>query len=174
MIMDCIISTNSHRFSNADYVAAIGTVGDLSTVPFKVGTAAKLEILSAGTNDSFVLSSNSGTPIRLFDLGHRRYVLKHPIIVRLKQEDEGEYVVSFPEAELSRSGETPRVALEWLKSSIVDLYELYKKREDQLGPLPKRQLRALENCLVAKSHFKSRSNIYRKKTQSGNRSRRAA
>src|SRR3981189_861534 len=133
MIMDCIISTNGPRFSNAAYVEAVVlAVGDLITAPFKVGTAAKLEILSTRTNDGLLLSSSSGTPIRLLDLGNERYALKRPIIVRLKQEDEGEYVVSFPEAELSRSGETPRIALEWLKSSIVDLYELYKKRENQL------------------------------------------
>lgn len=173
-MIDCVVSTNGPRFSNTDYVSAVETVGDLSTVPFRVATAPKLAILSAATNNCFLLSSNSGTPIRLLDLGHRRYALKHPIIVTIQQEDEGEYVVSFPEAELSRSGETPRVALEWLKSSIVDLYELYKKRENQLGPLPKRQLRALESCLVTKSHFKSRSNFHRKKTKSGNRSRRAA
>jgi hypothetical protein len=78
-----------------------------------------------------------------------RYALRTPITVALK-EVHGEYVASFEEAELSRSGETALDAVDWLQSSIVTLYEtLSKKHLKELGPLPKRQLQVLREYLVA-------------------------
>ena len=83
------------------------------------------------------------------ELGSAKYFLSCPITVTLHQEYEDEYIASFPEAELARSGETPKEAVEWLKSSIVTLYDLLnKKASAQLGPLPSRQLMVLGKYLV--------------------------
>jgi hypothetical protein len=77
------------------------------------------------------------------------YALRKPITIALK-ESQGEYVARFTEAELSRSGETAREAIDWLKSSIVTLYEMLSKKDPkELGPLPKRQLKVLGEYLVA-------------------------
>jgi hypothetical protein len=66
-----------------------------------------------------------------------------------------EYIVTFTEAELSRSGETIDEAIDWLRSSVVTLYDSLKARAPRLGPLPDRQLRVLETYLVEKSNPKA-------------------
>ena len=98
-------------------------------------------------------TSGSVGVILLNDLDNGRYSLRHPIPLVLSQEAEDEYVLTFPEAEISRSGETPGEALDWLKSSIVKLYETYRKHAN-LGPLPSRQLRTLEKFIVQKPNPK--------------------
>jgi len=84
-----------------------------------------------------------------------QYDLARPILLTVRKEDEQEFVVSFAEAEISRSGKSAEAAAAWLKSSIVELYELFKQRHNQLGPLPKRQLKVLGQYLVKKSHSKT-------------------
>jgi hypothetical protein len=173
--MDYVISSDRESFSTNPYgysdvfvtvgdgVSPVAKVFSRPPSPVRLTTNARRSWIT-GIEASFLLA----------DLGDSKYSLSAPIVVNLRQDDNDEYIVSFPDAEISRSGETPRVALDWLRSSIIDLYELYKKRENQLGPLPKRQLRALESCLVAKPNLKSRSNFHSKKAQGGNRSRRSA
>jgi len=81
MIMDCIISTNGPRFSNALYVEAVVlAVGDLITARLRL-VPCQLEILSTRTNDGLPFVQQFRTPIRLLDLGNERYALKRPIIV---------------------------------------------------------------------------------------------
>lgn len=85
-----------------------------------------------------------------------KYALRRPITVTIKQENEHEYVACFEEAMLSRSGETPREAIDWLKSSIVTLYDLLRKKDSKkLGPLPLRQLKVLGDYLVTESNPKA-------------------
>jgi hypothetical protein len=98
-------------------------------------------------------NSDSGpyAPLVLLTLDSAEYQLRKPICVGLKEKADDEYIATFAEAELSRSGDTPQEALAWLKSSIVELYELFKG-EDQLGPLPQRQLRVLEQYIDKKPH----------------------
>jgi hypothetical protein len=73
--------------------------------------------------------------------------LKRPILVTVRQEDDAEWVATFADAELSRSGDSPAEAIDWLQSSIVELYELFRQ-EKKLGPLPQAQLRALRRYIV--------------------------
>ena len=97
-----------------------------------------------------VTVSNSTTTLVLInDLASDKYHLKYPVVVALRQDDDAEWVATFSEAELSRSGETFDAALDWLKTSMVELYELFKG-ESQLGPLPKRQLQILGQYIGAK------------------------
>lgn len=89
--------------------------------------------------------------VTLIALDDPKYDLRKPMVVGLRENANDEYIALFADAELSRSGDTPGEALAWLKSSIVELYELFKG-EDQLGPLPQRQLRVLEQYIGEKPH----------------------
>src|ERR1043165_4533911 len=101
-----------------------------------------------------------GTPIANIDgqlylltsLSHKKYHLRFPIVVHLQQQGD-EWIANFSDAKLSRAGATPADALERVKISMVELYEMYRG-EARLGPLPQRQFRALGRYLVQKSHSK--------------------
>ncbi|MFM9843084.1 MAG: hypothetical protein ACKVOI_08970 [Dongiaceae bacterium] len=91
----------------------------------------------------------------LVSLDSEKYELTSPILLTIKSVSEGEYIVSFPDAEISRSGESPAAAIAWLKTSLVELYELFRRRQNQLGPVPKRQLKTLERYLAEKPNPKA-------------------
>jgi hypothetical protein len=99
--------------------------------------------------------NTSGMLICLATIDHKDYFLKTPIILTVTEHD-SEYVVTFGEAELSRSGSTIPEAINWLESSMVSLYELYKG-ESRLGPLPQRQLRMLGQYIGEKKTQPHRS-----------------
>ena len=93
------------------------------------------------------------TAFYLTDLDSASYILRRPALVTLK-ESNGEYILSFPDAEILTSGDTADEALRWMKDSIVTVYKTLKS-ERALGPLPKRQLKALENYIGPKSTSKA-------------------
>jgi hypothetical protein len=104
-----------------------------------------------GTFSNNVIRTTPSGEFRMRELGSTKYMLSCPITVTLRRDYEDDYIASFAEAELSRSGETSKEAVEWLKSSIVTLYDLLKKKApEQMGPLPSRQLRVLGKYLVEK------------------------
>ncbi|MBZ0139702.1 MAG: hypothetical protein K8H87_07985 [Pseudorhodoplanes sp.] len=94
----------------------------------------------------------SPTHIFIDVIDSKKYTLARPIIVQLHDGD-GDWIATWADGELSRSGDTPQAALSWLKISMVELFELFG-REKKLGPLPRRQYRALGEVLVEKSHTK--------------------
>jgi hypothetical protein len=103
-----------------------------------------------------IFESGADAKLILYTLESQKYKLRKPIVITLRENADDEYIASFTEAELSRSGESPREAVEWLKSSIVTLYELLAKRpRRQLGPLPTRQLLVLGEYLVKKPYPKA-------------------
>jgi len=106
-------------------------------------------MLGTATDNSFQIITH------LTDLPGSGYGLKKPILVMLKQESSGEWLAIFPDAELSRTGETPADALNWVRSSIVTMYELFKKNASNLGPLPARQYTVLGEYLVKKPNPKT-------------------
>ncbi len=63
---------------------------------------------------------------------------------------DGEYLAEFAGAEIVTSGETAEEAIQWLKESIVSLYEFYNDNRGTLGPLPERQLSILEAYIAEK------------------------
>ena len=101
----------------------------------------------------FTQASNRLTKITIDSLLSAEFVLKRPVNVVLDLVD-GEIVATFPEAELSRSGEYAYEAIAWLKEAIVSTYKLFDSERSNLGPLPARQLAVLENYL-GKSHTKA-------------------
>ena len=97
----------------------------------------------------------SGAKVFLTTVGDK-YALRHPILVTLKEAADDEYVACFEEAKLARSAETAREAINWLKSSIVTLYDVLRKKDlKTLGPLPTRQLKVLGEYLVAELNPKA-------------------
>jgi hypothetical protein len=112
-------------------------------------------ILTYVTDSFYEADNNPGAKVLLLRVGSK-YLVRRPITVTLKEEDDNEYIACFEEARLSRSGETPQEAIDWLKSSIVTLYDALKKKDPKkLGPLPTRQLKVLGDYLVAESASKA-------------------
>ena len=72
--------------------------------------------------------------------------LSKPITAKISFSD-GEYVAEFAEAEIVTSGETRKEAIEWLRDTIVSLYEYYNNERAALGPLPRRQLTVMETYI---------------------------
>jgi hypothetical protein len=101
-----------------------------------------------------IFGNTSENTVAIYDLENAKYGLKKPMLVTAKADDQKEWLVAFPEAELSRSGDSLDEALSWFKSSVVELYELFKE-QSQLGPLPKKQLEVLGQYLVAKPNPKT-------------------
>ena len=89
----------------------------------------------------------------LSDLENSSYVLKKLVPITLREANE-EYILSFPDAEILTSGDTAHEALRWMKHSIVTMYRTLKS-ERALGPLPRRQLKALENYVGPQSTTKT-------------------
>jgi hypothetical protein len=82
--------------------------------------------------------------ILIKDFNRPDYFAKAPLLISVREDYDGEYVVSFQEGEISASGETADEALRWLKEIIVDSFELFSAESAALGPLPTRQLKVLE------------------------------
>jgi hypothetical protein len=122
-------------YANTSEVAYL-TYSTATTVGSIVGTA--VGNVPAGT---VVLTSIDGP----------NFYLKRPITISVVYDGEADWVATFDEAGISRSGETISAATDWLKSSLVELYELFSG-ENQLGPLPKKQLQVLEQYFGKKHH----------------------
>lgn len=105
--------------------------------------------LEVNTNPEFILT--------IYRLAAKDYVLKKPIEVIVTYDFDGddgdiEYVANFPESEITTSGDTVAEALAWLTDTIVDTYELFTSQRRFLGPLPRRQLKALEKYIAKKQN----------------------
>ena len=147
-----IVITNGMRdrtYSNAAPMLLLVAVTAAVTISSRV--------YSGVPQENFVLSndvapntiSNRPTQIAFADLEVPNYSLRQPINVTLQLLDD-EYVVCFPEAEIVTSGDTPVEAMKWMKDSIISTYELLRAKRVTLGPLPKRQLQALEKYVAKK------------------------
>lgn len=98
--------------------------------------------------------TNSKFILRIDRLRANDYILKKPIEVVITYSFDGdfEFIADFSEAEIATSGDTVEEALAWLRSTIVDTYELFTAQRPFLGPLPRRQLKALEKYVVKKQN----------------------
>ena len=83
----------------------------------------------------------------IVDLPDSRCLLLKPIPVHLEQDEDGEWVASFKEANISMSGSSANDAQEALAEDIVAAFVLYLEEEDNLGPGPQRQLAALRKYI---------------------------
>jgi len=139
---------NTH--SNAAYVILLFLMTtETGAIPFKISSGVTSSKVLVTTNCVPTLRTDQPVPISMTSLDHKVYSLVQSVVIGL-QESDGEYVASFPEAEMVTSGDTPKEAVEWLKSSIISTFELLSAKRAVLGPLPKRQLQALERYIVKK------------------------
>jgi hypothetical protein len=146
------ILTSYSTFGAPDFAAGMASYTYSSGDQYTVASSGvpTLDFLVPVTAGYFVWQPQSTSPIVESDLDSNEYYLTAPLNFTVEH-DEGEYIVSFPEAELSRSGDSAQEALSWLKATIVDLYELYKS-ETNLGPLPKKQLAVFEKYIAPNSY----------------------
>jgi len=73
--------------------------------------------------------------------------LTQPIPVTIEGCDEN-FIATFAEANISASGETEGDAIANFKDSLVSSYQLLEAmRSDNLGPLPARQWKVLQNVV---------------------------
>lgn len=103
--------------------------------------------VSAGSAVS-VVDSTAGM-FSIDDLPSGKHFLTQSIEAKISYID-GEYLAEFAEAEIVTSGETAEEAIQWLKETIVSLYEYYNSNRETLGPLPGRQLNILEAYIAEK------------------------
>lgn len=142
-----VISAGQNLFSNSPDIANVFLQANTAAgnfVTFVTGSYLNAPIMGIPNINRYF---NATTTI--IDLDSTRYSLKQPITLSIEQVDDDEWLATFSEAELSRSGDTPHDAVEWLRSSIVQLFQMFKT-EKSLGPLPKKQLEALGRYIVEK------------------------
>jgi hypothetical protein len=142
-----VISAGQNLFSNSPDIANVflqaNTTGG-GFVTFVTSSYLNAPIMGVPSLNRYF---NAATTIT--DLESAKYTLKQPIPLSIEQTSDDEWLATFSEAEISRSGDTPHDAVEWLRSSIVQLFQVFKA-EKALGPLPKRQLEALGRYIVEK------------------------
>lgn len=142
-----VISAAQNLFSNSPDVANVFLQANTSAggfVTFLTGSYLNAPIMGVPNINRYF---NAATTIT--NLGSSKFSLSQPITLSIEQVADDEWLATFAEAELSRSGDTPHDAVDWLRSSIVQLFQMFKT-EKSLGPLPKRQLEALGRYIVEK------------------------
>ena len=107
----------------------------------------KQYIIGSFVHSFRVEGSFSHDTFSIDDLPSDTYYLAESIEAKISYID-GEYLAEFAEAEIVTSGETAEEAIQWLKESIVNLYEFYNDNRGALGPLPRRQLNILETYIA--------------------------
>jgi len=144
-----IISASQNLFSNSPDIANVylqaNTAAD-NFVSFVTDSYLNAQIMGVPNTNGYF---NATTTIT--NLESAKYSLKHPIVLCIEQVADDEWLATFVEAELSRTGDTPHDAVDWLRSSIVQLFQVFKA-EKALGPLPKRQFEVLGRYIVEKSN----------------------
>ncbi len=136
--------TSPPFFSAADGSAVsvvASTAAALNYVEYTI-MGSSIQSLPAGGSFSHDMFSIDGLP-------SDTHSLMQSIEAKISYID-GEYLAEFAEAEIVTSGETAEEAIQWLKETIVSLYEFYNNNRGTLGPLPERQLIVLEAYIAEK------------------------
>src|SRR5262245_42022011 len=93
-------------------------------------------------------SAASATSERTVAVGdlivYEKNLLKTAIRATVEAVDDG-YVASFPQANVSASGETPSESIQNLVTLMVDVFSFLIENKDELGPEPHRQLEVLKH-----------------------------
>ena len=149
-VMESIVCDSPRMiFYNSAPVVVIAVVTGAIALPYTTHNDIMPQNIFLGANYAVPLRADLVPTIYVTDLDNPAYSLAQPIAISL-QENDGEYIISFPDAEITTSGDTPGEALKWLKDSVVSTFEVLGSERSALGPLPKRQLQALEKYIVKK------------------------
>lgn len=143
-----IISAGQNLFSNSPDTANVYLQSNSSANNFvTLVTTAYLNAQIIGVPNA---NRYFCAPTTIDHLDSDEYQLKKAIPLTLEQVGDDEWLATFADAEVARSGDTPHDAVEWLRSSVVQLFHLYRS-ETALGPLPTKQFEALGRYIVEKS-----------------------
>ncbi len=91
-------------------------------------------------------SGPSSTSFTVSSLPSEEFDLLAPFILKI-EEEEGEFLACFEEANIGMSGGTKEEAIENLLADILDTFALFSKEETNLGPEPARQLSVLRRYI---------------------------
>lgn len=122
-------------------------------------TASGLEIYSSAGNDTQSILIRRASEGR-YGLGSSRlhtvssllneeFEVLTPLVLKI-DEEEGEFIACFEEANIAMSGDTEEEAIENVLADILDTFVLFSKEETNLGPKPARQLSVLRRYLQQK------------------------
>ena len=129
------------------------TLSETGTAPFE-----RLNLIQANSTtiaDLFIDLSNAiierivlevpnrfDTVIR--SLHSNEFELKVAMPVTIELIDDDEAIATFPKGSIAISGDSPAHAVEELRHHLVGLYKIFKREEENLGRVPKAQLKILE------------------------------
>jgi len=88
----------------------------------------------------------SSTSFPVSSLPSEEFDLLAQFILKI-EEEEGEFLACFEEANIGMSGGTKEEAIENLLADILDTFALFSKEETNLGPGPARQLSVLRRYI---------------------------
>ena len=100
--------------------------------------------LSNAVIERFVLQDPSRFDTMIHSLHSNEFELKVSMPVTLELVDDDEAVATFPKENIAISGDSPAHAIEELRHHLVGLYKVFKREQDNLGPMPKAQLKEME------------------------------
>lgn len=82
-------------------------------------------------------------------LENEEFELLVPFVLTI-EEEEGEFLARFEEANIAMSGDTEKEAIENVLADILDTFILFSREETNLGPEPARQLSVLRRHIRSK------------------------
>lgn len=93
--------------------------------------------------------------VQIAALNDKSLEIKKAINIEISWDDDG-IIATFPQAEIVTSGDTALDAIDWMKDTIAANFKLFSSERGALGPLPERQLAALEEFVGQKQTGKER------------------
>ncbi len=114
-------------------------------IPANTTTIADLFIdLSNAVIERVVLQDSNRFDTMLHSLHNNEFKLKVSMPVTIELIDDDEAVATFSKGNIAISGDSPAHAVEELRHHLVGLYKIFKREEENLGRVPKAQLKILE------------------------------
>ncbi len=87
------------------------------------------------------------SPLCIDTLPDPAYMLLRPIPICVSRDEDGEWVASFKEANVSMSGSDPDEAKDLLAEDIVNAFALFLAEEKRLSPRLTQDLAILRQCM---------------------------
>ena len=100
--------------------------------------------LSNAIIERFVLQDPNRFDTMINSLHSNEFELKISMPVTVELIDDDEAVAAFPEGNIAICGDSPAHAVEELRHHLIGLYTVFKREQDNLGSIPKAQLKQLE------------------------------
>ena len=89
-------------------------------------------------------------PLQIDTLTDSPYSLRQPIPVRLEKQEDGEWIASFEEANISMSGSDSEEAIELLAENIESAFALFLAEEKKLSPRLAQNFAVLRQYIIKK------------------------